>query len=309
MSELTIAAVSAPFGRDLDQALADIEVILTDARAAGAGLVVLPEAALGGYLHDLSGGAPGTTADLPPALDLDGPVVRRVAELAGDLVVCVGFCESDGTRRYNSAACVHEGAVLGSHRKVHLPLREDASYDAGEVFEAFATPVGRLGMMICYDKAFPESGRLLAIDGAEIIACLSAWPGSRTAPAATLADDRWTHRFDLYDRAGALQNQLVWASANQSGSFGDLRFVGSAKVVGPGGDVLAATSTEGGVALASIDVEAAIDGARRGMSHLRDRRPDRYGALAVDAASPSTSRSSSPSASSDDDRSLAEVRA
>jgi len=293
MGELTIAAVSAPFGRDLDRAFADIEVVLDDVRAAGAGLVVLPEAALGGYLTDLSGGVPGTTPDLPPALDLDGPVLRRMAELAGELVVCVGFCESDGTHRFNSAACVHDGAVLGAHRKVHLPLREDASYDAGEVFEAFATPVGRLGMMICYDKAFPESGRLLALDGAEIIACLSAWPGSRTAPAATLAEDRWTHRFDLYDRAGALQNQLVWVSANQSGTFGDLRFVGSAKVVGPGGDVLAATSTEGGVAVATVDVDSAIEEARRGMSHLRDRRPDRYGALASGAASP--------------DRSLAEV--
>jgi N-carbamoylputrescine amidase len=300
MTELTIAAVSAPFGRDLDQGLADIEAILDDARASGAALVVLPEAALGGYLHDLSGGAPGTTPDLPPALDLDGPVLRRVAELAGDLVVCVGFCESDGTHRYNSAACVHDGAVLGSHRKVHLPLREDASYDAGEGFQAFATPVGRLGMLICYDKAFPESGRLLALDGADIIACLSAWPGSRTAPAATLAEDRWTHRFDLYDRAGALQNQVVWASANQSGTFGDLRFVGSAKVVGPGGDVLAATGTDGGTAIATVDVDAAIEEARRGMSHLRDRRPDRYGALAVGATTALTTAS--------DGRSLAEVR-
>ena len=56
---LTIAAVAAPFGRDLDQGLAAIGVLLDRARASGAGLVVLPEAALGGYLTDLSGGTPG----------------------------------------------------------------------------------------------------------------------------------------------------------------------------------------------------------------------------------------------------------
>ena len=276
---ITVAAVSAPFGRDLDECLAAVSAHLDGARDAAADVVVLPEAALGGYLTDLSGGGAGSAPDLPPPLDLDGPVLARVAGLAGDLVVCVGFCESDGSQRYNSAACVHDGRVIGSHRKVHLPLREDASYDAGDRFAAFATPAGRLGMLICYDKAFPESGRALALDGAELIACLSAWPSSRTDPAPRLAEDRWTRRFDLYDQAGALQNQVVWASANQSGTFGDLRFVGSAKVVGPGGDVLATTGTEAGMAVATVDLEADLVAARRGMGHLRDRRPELYGSL------------------------------
>ena len=65
-------------------------------------------------------------------------------------------------------------------------------------------------MLICYDKAFPEAARALALDGAEIIACLSAWPAARTAASPDLADDRWTHRFDLFDQARALENQVVW---------------------------------------------------------------------------------------------------
>jgi predicted amidohydrolase len=276
MSPTTMAAVSAPFGRDLDACLAAIEWHLASARAGGAQLVVFPEAALGGYLTDLSGGRPGVMPDLPPALDVHGPVVRRVAAMAGDTVVCVGLCESDGVRRYNSAVCVDGGGVLGVHRKVHLPLREDASYDAGERFDAFDTPVGRLGMVVCYDKAFPEAGRSLALGGAAVVCCLSAWPTSRTAPAAELADDRWTRRFDLFDRAQALENQVFWVSANQSGTFGDLRFVGSAKVVGPGGDVLATTGTGPGTAIARADIGAELDAARRVMGHLRDRRPDTY---------------------------------
>lgn len=56
----------------------------------------------------------------------------------------------------------------GTIAKVHQPLREDASYGAGDRFSAFDTPVGRLGMMICYDKAFPESARALALDGADV---------------------------------------------------------------------------------------------------------------------------------------------
>lgn len=273
MTELTVAAVADNFGRDVDAALRRIADILDDARAHDARLVVLPEATLGGYLSDLHG---TERISLPPALDVDGPEIARLAELAGDLVVTAGFCESDGTNRFNSAVCVGGGVVLGVHRKVHQPLGEGASYRAGETFDAFATPVGRLGMMICYDKAFPEAARRLALDGAQVVACMSAWPAARTNAAPELADDRWTRRFDLFDRARALENQLLWVSANQSGTFGEMRFVASAKVVDAGGDVLATTGTEAGIAYATVDLDEMMTTARAGMYHLRDRRPESY---------------------------------
>ena len=271
MSVIRMAAVAEEFDRDLDSDFATIEKLIGAARADGVQLLALPEACLGGYLAHLDGGA-----DQPPALRADGPEIARLAALAGDLVVCAGYCEADGDRRYNSVVCVHNGSVLGNHRKVHQPLRESASYDSGDSFTAFGTPVGRLGLMICYDKAFPESARALALDGAEIIVCVSAWPGSRTDAPEDLAEDRWTRRFDLFDRARALENQVVWLSANQSGTFGRLRFVCSAKVVDPGGDVLASTGVAPGVAVADVDVGAALGAARRSMGHLRDRRPDAY---------------------------------
>jgi N-carbamoylputrescine amidase len=270
-----MAAVAAAFGRDLEADFALAGRLIDEARAAGVRLLALPEACLGGYLSHLDGSTDGLD-DGPPALDPDGPEIRRLSRLAGDLVVCAGYCEADGDDRYNSAVCVTGDGVLGRHRKVHQPLREDASYAAGDRFAAFDTPAGRLGMMICYDKAFPEAARTLALDGAEIVVCVSAWPAARTNPSPDLAQDRWTRRFDLFDRARALENQVVWVSANQSGTFGSLRFVSSAKVIDPGGDVLASTGTTAGMAVAELDVPAALDGARRAMAHLRDRRPDAY---------------------------------
>jgi predicted amidohydrolase len=266
-----MAAVAAPFDRDLEGDFARIAELIAAARADGVRLLALPEACLGGYLADLGGRAEG-----PPPLRTDGPEIARLAALAGDMVVCAGYCEEAGDRRYNSVVCVHDGRVLGNHRKVHQPLRENASYASGDSFAAFDTPVGRIGLLICYDKAFPEAARALALDGAEIIVVVSAWPGSRTDAPADLADDRWTRRFDLFDRARALENQVVWLSANQSGTFGSLRFVCSAKVVDPGGDVLATTGTAPGMAVADVDVTAALAAARRSMGHLRDRRPDTY---------------------------------
>ena len=271
---LRMAAVAAAFDRDLEADFQRIAALIGAARAQGVRLLALPEACLGGYLANLNGGA-----DAPPALHIDGPEIARLAALAGDLVVCAGFCEDAGGLRYNSVVCVNGDGVLGRHRKVHQPLREDASYAAGDAFTAFDTPVGRLGMMICYDKAFPESARALALDGAQIVVCASAWPGSRTNPSAELAEDRWTRRFDLFDRVRALENQVVWLSANQAGAFGSLRFVASAKVVDPGGEVLATTGVTAGTAVAEIDVQRALAGARRTMAHLRDRRPDAYPTL------------------------------
>ncbi|SNY66099.1 carbon-nitrogen hydrolase family protein [Paractinoplanes atraurantiacus] len=271
MTSIRMAAVAEPFDRDLDGDFTRIEKIIGAARADGVRLLALPEAALGGYLADLDG-----DAEQPPALRIDGPEIARLVDLAGDMVVCAGFCEADGDRRYNTVVAVGAGRVLGRHRKVHQPLRENASYDSGDGFAAFDTPVGRIGLLICYDKAFPESARALALDGAQIIVCVSAWPGSRTNAPDDLVDDRWTRRFDLFDRARALENQVVWLSANQAGRFGSLRFVCSAKVVDPGGDVLATTGCAAGVAVADVEVAESLAAARRYMGHLRDRRPDTY---------------------------------
>jgi N-carbamoylputrescine amidase len=279
VSVLRMAAVAAPFDRDLEADFARIAALIDSARSAGVGLLALPEACLGGYLTSLSGEAAGL--DGPPALCLDGPEIARLARLAGDMVVTAGYCEYADGRLYNSVVCVTGDGVLGNHRKVHQPLGEGFSYQRGDEFTPFDTPAGRLGMMICYDKAFPESARSLALDGAEIVTCVSAWPGSRTNAAADLARDRWTQRFDLFDQVRALENQIVWLSANQSGTFGDLRFVASAKVVGPGGEVLASTGTGAGMAVAELDVADALETARRSMGHLRNRRPEAYYAEAT----------------------------
>jgi predicted amidohydrolase len=275
-----MAAVAAPFDRDLEADFARIARLIEQARERGVRLLALPEASLGGYLTDLRGSAPP-----PPAFDLDGPQIARLSALAGDLVVMAGYCEQvggpDGTR-FNSVVCLNGDGVLGNHRKVHQPLREDLHYAPGDRFEAFDTPIGRVGMMICYDKAFPESARALALDGAQIVVCVSAWPGSRTNAPADLTQDRWKQRFDLFDRARALENQVLWISANQSGSFGSLRFVASAKICGPGGEVLADTGVAPGMAVAEVDVEELLATARRSMGHLRDRRPAAYGPVGED---------------------------
>lgn len=286
----TLAAVSANFTRDLEQNYALIAALTAQARERGVDFMVLPEAAVGGYLSSLGnhGDTVKTTQrSLPPAIRLDGPELTRIQQIIGDLVIAIGFCElaEDGQTRYNTAAVMDGDRIYGTYRKVHQPLGEGMSYSAGSGYGVFDTPIGRVGLQICYDKAFPEAARMMALDGAQIIASLSAWPAARTATAENLQDDRWTYRFNLFDMARALDNQVFWIASNQSGTFGSLRYVGNAKVVDPGGNILATTLLDSGMAVAEVDLDTTFRTMRAGMFHLRDRRPDVYGPLtATDTA-------------------------
>ncbi|TCK21698.1 carbon-nitrogen hydrolase family protein [Pseudonocardia endophytica] len=273
-----LAAAAAAFTRDVAFDLERVRVIITHAREAGAAVLALPDGALGGYVHDLRNPSPD---ELPPALDPHGPEIRAVAAMAGEMVVCLGYCEYGGSDdggpvRYNAAACVSGDGVLGRHRKVHQPAGVAGVFRGGEGFAAFDTPAGRMGMLIDHDKTFPESARVLALDGAELVACLSAWPASLTDRAPRMAQDRQARLFDLYDQARAAENQILWLSANQSGRGGSLHFLGRAKVVGPGGEILARTWSKGGLAVADVEPDLMITSARAVLHHLKERRPDTY---------------------------------
>jgi N-carbamoylputrescine amidase len=272
-----VAAVAAPFERDHEACLERIGRWLRAARARGAELVAFPECALGGCMLEPR---PGEVRlpEPPPALDLGGPELARLAELAGPTVVCLGVTEDAPGGPYSTGVCLNGDGVLGVQRKVHIPPAEAVCYRPGEAFAAFDTPVGRLGMVLCYDKLFPEAARALALDGAEVIVAPAAWPICRRETARLVARDRQTRQFNLVDRMRAVENQVVWVSANQTGSFGGLRHLGNAKVVGPRGDVLARTRAGEGMALAHVEPTAAVADARGRLSHLDHRRPGAYGA-------------------------------
>jgi nitrilase len=296
---LRVAVAAGHFGPDVAFNLRRVEAIVAEAAGAGAELLVLPHGLLTGYHDHLTAGAPVTW---PEAVCVDGPevaeVVAAVKATGRPLVACFGITEAvtepaaeptteavtdgAGGKRANTALCVDATGVLGAHRKVHLPAGEVDRYRAGDGFAAVATPVGRLGLLVDYDKTFPEAARCLALDGAEILVCPCAWPASRTNRADSLARDRQRRLFDLYDRARAAENQVWLIAANQTGRHGALRFLGQSKVVRPDGEIVAAVGARAGLAVVDIDVAGGLDQARRRFHHLHERRPDRYAQLSQD---------------------------
>ncbi|MGW3960907.1 carbon-nitrogen hydrolase family protein [Amycolatopsis sp. NPDC005003] len=267
-----IATVAAHFGRDLAFGLSRVAALIEEARRAGATVLVLPDGTLGGAFADFGRADPEHP---PPALAPDGPEVRAVATLAAELVVCFGYREAgENGERYSAAACVSGDGVLGRHRKVHLSAAEALQCEPGTGFAAFDTPAGRLGMLLDYEKAFPEATRSLAADGAAIVACPCSWAAGSRAP--TLSRDRQARLFDVYDCVRAVENQVVFVSANQAGVMHGTRFLGLAKVVGPDGATLARTASRPALVVAELDVEAEIATARRARHHLEERRPEAY---------------------------------
>lgn len=278
-----IAAIAAPFPRDVEACLDSIERWVGQAAEQGAQLVAFPECSIGGYLREPDAGGAGPV--LPVALAPDGPEIERLCAIAGGagVMIVAGYSEASDGAPYTSAVCVDASGVLGHQRKVHLPPGERFAYQAGEGFCAFDTPLGRIGMLVCYDKSFPEAARTLALDGAEIIVSIAAWPVCRRNPARRIAQDRQTLHFNALDVARALENQVVWVSTNTTGRDGPLRFIGQAKVVSPRGEIIAATGARAGIALARIDAREQVRDARMRIDYLADRRPAAYAAATSSA--------------------------
>lgn len=271
-----VAVAAGHFGDDVSFNVERLRGLVADARSRAVDLLVLPHGALSGYHDHLDVAA--VDAVLPAAHDLDGPELGALVDAAGPLVVCVGFTEArPAGKRANTAVCLDGTGLLGWHRKVHLPAGESAAYDAGRTLEPVETRIGTIGLLVDYDKTFPEATRTLACRGAEVVAVPCAWPASRTNRAHSLVRDRQRRLFDLYDQARAAENQIWLLSSNQTGRHGDLRFLGLSKIVAPDGAVVATCGTRAGLVHHDADLGGAVATARRRFHHVAELRPSCYG--------------------------------
>lgn len=161
----------APVIGDHSGNLGAIDSAVRDAMNAGVQLLVLPELATSGYhLSDMEARA----AALPVSSEVFEQWTRY---LRSDSVAVVGFCETDGRDLYNSVAVLTPGGIASVYRKTHLWDAEKGIFTPGATAGGVTpTPMGLLGVLICYDLEFPEMPRGLALAGAEIIAVPTNWP-------------------------------------------------------------------------------------------------------------------------------------
>ena len=252
--------------RNLDAGLARLQ----EAVAAGAELLVLPECAIPGYMF-------GSLEEaMPFAEEIPGPTTEALEEASrrlGAHVVC-GLLERDGDVLYNAAVLVGPDGLIGSYRKTHLPfLGVDRFTTPGDELPVFDTPLGRIGLEICYDLRFPEVTRTLALRGADIVAHPTNFP--MAAKVQT----------ELITVARAAENRIFLLTANRVGKERWGEFCGWSQIVDPFGKRLAeADETEEKLLVADIDLEQARDKdyvipGEYELYLFGDRRPGLYGAL------------------------------
>ena len=217
---------------------------LRDAARAGVDLVVLPELSVSGC--DLtSRGAALRLAERVP----DGPTVRAWTGAARefDLSIVGGVLELEGDDVYNSAVIVGPNGLLGHYRKTHFWDREKLVYGSGRHLPVFETPVGTLGLLVCYDAWFPEAIRTLAMRGAEIL-CVPA-----NAPDDWVPDEQRRGGLTMLGAhaiAGANANRIYVACANRVGDG----YQGRSCIVDPSGGMLAFGNAHAeGLVLAEVE--------------------------------------------------------
>ncbi|MEM7456221.1 MAG: carbon-nitrogen hydrolase family protein, partial [Planctomycetota bacterium] len=245
---------------------------LVEATTAGAVLTVFPECTITGYCFEsLEQARPVMQAE-------DGPFTERVVEFCAELNThtVFGYLESAGEAVFNSLAMAGPQGVVARYRKVHLPhLGIDRFTTPGDrAFEVFDTALCRIGLNICYDCAFPEAARSLALLGGDLIVLSTNWPPTSSTTA------------DVIPNARALENHVYFMAVDRIGTENGFEFIGKSKICHPNGATLAfADHNREEIIYADIDPSVSrkkhlvnVPGVHEA-HRVEDRVPTKYGAL------------------------------
>lgn len=289
--ETTISAVAMHCAHDPAANWKKYQGFVDEAAARGTDYLVFPEVSLQGYLMSTGGiGTPEMSDQLRyfrrVAEPVPGPTTDKLTELAArhNMLIQAGMAERamDGNMVYNSAVLIGPHGVIGVFRKLHNQF-EWPVFGPGDHLSVYPTRLGKIGMFICYDLAFPEITRAFALQGATIAALTTAWPMKGDDPAI----DYYGYTYDLLSRSMALANQMWMVCSNQvlrPPTPGCANYYGHSRIIAPDGKIVAEIGHEEGLATATVDLQEGIERGRTldffGLNLLEDRRPEYYGILA-----------------------------
>ena len=240
----------------------------------GANLIVLPELANTGYLFANRQDAFDHAEPVP-----DGPSTRAWIDFAvqHQVYLVAVLAERDDMQLFDTAVLLGPDGFIGMYRKAHLWNQEKLWFSPGDLgFPVFETPIGRIGLLICWDIWFPEVPRLLSLQGADIICSLNNWVW--TPPP--LFDEAGKCMASYLTMTAAHVNNVFIAAANRIGEERGGRYLGCSLIAGtngwPIGEV--ASADEEAIIYADIDLSTARSAPIwNSLNDLyRDRRVDLY---------------------------------
>jgi predicted amidohydrolase len=273
--------------------------LLEDAAARGAKLVVFPELAFTTFFPRWL--MEGAELDSYFERAMPNPSVQPLFDRARELGVgfYVGYAEvTDDGRRFNASILVTpDGATLGRYRKVHLPgtetPRENVRFQQLEkryfaygdlgfpAFRAGAEWRGAiLGMMICNDRRWPESWRMLGLQGVELV-CLG-YNSAAYDPNGGAGEDADLRTFHskLVVQANAYMNATWAVAVAKAGEEDGSGLIGGSCIVDPNGRIVAeATTLSDELLVADCDLDMCRQGKEKMFNFAAHRRPEQYRAI------------------------------
>ena len=297
---VTIAAAQlGPIQRDepRSSAVARMMALMREAKAHGCQLVVFPECALTAFF-------PHWWFDRQDDIDafferaMPNEATQPLFDLARELAIGfhLGYAElaiEDGKpRHYNTAILVDAtGRIIGKYRKVHLPGHADHRpaypyqnlekryFDIGNLgFPVFRAFGGVTGMMVCNDRRWPESYRVMGLQGVELIVLGYNTPAHN--PSAPEHDPLGPFHNQLVMQAGAYQNATWVVGVAKAGDEGGIRQIASSMIIAPSGEIVAACTTERDeLAIARCDLDLCKSYKTTTFNFAAHRRTEAYGLI------------------------------
>ena len=266
MSLIRIEALSMTAEPDKARNLVRFLSFMEESAARGTKLVLFPELSLTGLPENLSMAWPHqefsdyfhANAERVP----EGESVQKLIEKAKELglYVCWSMSELDKENRFrNAAVLIGPEGYIGKYHKQNPAGTEVFQMEASrEECPVFDTPIGKIGVLICYDKVFPAVVRQMKLKGAEIVLSPTAWPGMHRGLGGLDLMMQY-HRWAGTNRA--LENGVVLVDANHSSHPGVKRSPegGHSRIIHPLRGVVSETGWEETFAAAELDPQAAIE--------------------------------------------------
>ena len=281
MTKVTVAALQLAFSEDMASNIEMVAGQVVKAAARGAKIVLPPELFEGPYFCKVEDEALFAQA-LPVGHHPAVQEMRKVAKAHG-VYIPTSFFERDGQHYYNSLAMIDdEGEIMGIYRKSHIPdgpgYEEKYYFRPGNSgFKVWNTRHGVIGVGICWDQWYPETARVMALMGAEMLFYPTAI-GSEPYDADLDTSRMWRRAMIGH----AVSNCMPVIAANRIGEEQGQKFYGHSFITDEWGDFAAeADSKDNGALVATLDLDQARKH-RAGMGFFRDRRPELYGRIAQD---------------------------